>query len=186
MEDKDIIALFFERSERAIEQTASKYEAYCNTIAFNILADAEDAEECVQDSYLRLWNTIPPQRPNCLRSFLGKITRNLALDRWDREKALKRGGGELPLALDELAECVAGAEQPEAAFDRASLTAAINAFLAELTPAARQVFVRRYWYLDSVRAIAEKTGGTEGSVKTSLSRSRAALRERLEKEGFSI
>ncbi len=186
MEDKEIIELYYGRSEAAIEQTATKYGAYCHAIAYNILADEQDSEECVQDSYLKLWNAIPPKRPNCLRSFLGRITRNLALDRWDREKAQKRGGGALPLALDELGECVAGGSGPEAALDRGALTEAINAFLGELSSGARQVFVRRYWYLDSVREIARKTGGTEGSVKTSLSRSRAALRNKLEKEGFII
>ncbi len=186
MEDKSIIGLFFERSETAIEETASKYGAYCQTIAFNILADRQDAEECVSDSYLKLWNAIPPQKPACLKSFLGKITRNLALDRWDRQKAQKRGGGELPLALDELSECLAGGSGPEASLDRAALSRAINEFLGELTPGARQIFVRRYWYLEAVRDIAEKTGGSEGSVKTSLSRSRSALKDKLEKEGFSI
>ncbi len=186
MEDKTIIELFFERSETAIEQAASKYGAYCHTIAYNILADQQDAEECVSDSYLKLWNVIPPQRPTCLRSFLGKITRNLALDRWDKGRAQKRGGGELPLALDELAECVSGGASPEVSLDRIALTRAINEFLGELAPNARQIFVRRYWYLEAVRDIAEKTGGSEGSVKTSLSRSRAMLKEKLEKEGFSI
>ena len=186
MEDRKIVDLFFERSEKAIAETAIKYGAYCNAIAFNILASSEDAEECVSDSYMKLWSAIPPQRPDSLKSFLGRITRNLALDRWDRLSAEKRGGGELPLALEELSECIAAERGVEQELDRAGLARVINGFLGELSPGPRQVFVRRYWYLESIKDIAENTGSSESSVKTSLHRSRTALKEKLEKEGFSI
>jgi len=182
MEDKDIIGLFNSRSETAIEATQSKYGAYCNTIAYNILSDPQDAEECVSDAMLRTWNAIPPAQPSCLRSFIGRITRNLALDRYDSRSAEKRGGGQLALALEELAESLPAPE------DRApsEITAVLNVFLAGLPRDERVIFVRRYWYLDPVRDIAQKLGFSESKVKTSLFRARGQLRQLLTKEGIEI
>ena len=182
MEDKDIIELYNARSESAITATQCKYGAYCNTIAYNILGDAQDAEECVQDGMLRLWNAIPPAKPENLRSFAGRVTRNLALDRFESNNAQKRGGGQLAVALDELAECVPA---PEAAAE-GELSALLNCFLAGLGREERVMFVRRYWYLDSVKEIAKILGCGESKVKTSLFRARRQLRELLSKEGIKI
>ena len=182
MEDKEIIKLFTERSENAVEATQRKYGAYCNTIAFNILGDAQDAEECVSDSLFKTWNAIPPAKPASLRSFVGRITRNTALDRYESRSAEKRGGGQLALALDELTESIPA---PEAQAP-GEITAILNAFLAGLGRDERIIFVRRYWYLDSVRDIAEKLGFGESKVKTSLFRSREQLKKMLSKEGITV
>jgi len=182
MEDKEIIELYNSRSESAIEASQTKYGAYCNTIAYNILGDARDAEECVSDSLLRTWNAIPPAKPASLKSFIGRITRNLALDRFDSRNAEKRGGGQLALALDELSECVPapGTEVGD------GIGEILDGFLGNLSRDDRVIFVRRYWFLDPVRDIAEKLGFGESKVKTSLFRSRKQLRELLTKEGIKI
>ena len=182
MEDKEIIGLFNSRSESAIEATQRKYGAYCNTIAFNILSDAQDAEECVSDALLRVWNAIPPAVPACLRSFIGRITRNLALDRYDSRSAEKRGGGQMALALEELAESLPAPEDQAAG----EISAILNVFLEDLSRDERVIFVRRYWYLDPVKDIAQKLGFGESKVKTSLFRARKQLRALLTKEGIKI
>ena len=132
MDDKDIINLFFERNEMAIEATSNKYGGYCTYIAKNILKSEEDAKECVNDTYLNTWNAIPPTRPSIFSAFLGKITRNLAFNRYRRSHAEKRGGGEIALVLDELAECVSGSENVEQDIERQELIDAINSFLKTL------------------------------------------------------
>lgn len=184
MEDKAIIDLYWTRSENAISQTAVKYGAYCYTIAYNILSSREDSEESVNDTYLAAWNTMPPRRPNVLSAFLGKITRYISLDRWKRRSAAKRGGGEVPLALEELENCIPGGEDPEKTLARKELLRSIDSFLEELPAAERKVFVCRYWYLDSVSDIAERFGFSESKVKTMLFRTREKLRVKLGKEGF--
>ena len=180
MEDKEIIKLFTERSENAVEATQRKYGAYCNTIAFNILGDAQDAEECVSDSLFKTWNAIPPAKPASLRSFVGRITRNIALDRYESRSAEKRGGGQLALALDELTESIPA---PEAQAP-GEITAILNAFLAGLGRDERIIFVRRYWYGDSLARIAELYSMNEKTVATYLFRTREKLRVYLRKEGF--
>lgn len=186
MEDMQIINLYWIRSQDAIPATSEKYGGYCMTIARNILDNSQDAEECVNDTWLRAWNSMPPQRPNVLSAFLGKITRNLSFNRYKRDTAEKRGGGELPLVLDELGECVSGTESVEGEWDRRELLGAINDFLAQLPPEKRAVFVCRYWYADSVGEIARRFGLKEGSVSMTLTRLRRKLSEHLTERGFAL
>ena len=150
MNDTEIINLYWTRSERAITETGEKYGVYCSVIARNILGDAQDAEEAVSDTWLAAWNSIPPKRPAILRSYLGKITRNLSLKKWRERSAIKRGGGEISLALDELADCIPDGSDTEYEVEEKLLTQTINRFLSGLKPDERRVFVCRYWYLDSV------------------------------------
>ena len=186
MEDAQIVQLFFERSEEALIQTQNKYEGYCRSIAGNVLADEQDALECFNDCLLRAWNSIPPARPDSLRAYLGKITRNLAIDRLQSRNAAKRGGGEALLVLDELAECVSGGTSPEDEIIAKETSAAVNRFLEGLDPLKRKIFVRRYWYMDKTADIAERYGLREAGVRTTLFRLRAELKEHLSKEGIEI
>ena len=182
MEDSQIIALYFRRSEQAIVETDQKYGPYCFQIASRILSSPEDGEECVSDTYLTAWKSIPPNRPSRLAPFLGKITRHIALDRWRKRSAQKRGGGEVQLALEELEDCIPGKDTPEDAFRQKEFREGLNRFLASLPEQERMIFVSRYWYLRSIREISEKTGVSEGNVKTRLSRTRSKLRTFLQKE----
>ncbi len=186
MQDTEIIELYWARSERAIPATSERYGSYCSAIAWNILHSREDAEECVNDTWLNAWNAMPPHRPSILSAFLGRLTRNLALDRCQRNTAEKRGGGEVPAILDELSECVSGSEDVEGSVERQEVLAAINAFLRQLPERNRQLFLCRYWYSDSVANIAERFGMKENAVSKSLGRTRAALREHLQKGGFEL
>lgn len=186
MEDSQIIELFWKRSQSAIEETARKYGRYCHTIAFNILHSHEDSEECVNDAYLNAWKAMPPQRPNRLSTFLGKITRNLALKRWEGCKAEKRGAGQTALALDELSECIPASESVERRVDDLALAEILNGFLVSLPQERRRIFMRRYWYLDSIKEIAASYGLSESKVKMSLLRSREALKHILAKEGIDL
>lgn len=185
MEDSEIIALFFDRNPSAIEETSKKYGAYCKAVAVNILGNNEDAEECVNDTYLNTWNAIPPHKPAALAAFLGKITRNLSFNRYKQQKALKRGGGQIALVLDELSDCVSGGEV-EQEIDRLELVEAINAFLDALPEEKRSVFLCRYWYSDAISDIAERCGMNEGKVSMSLSRMRKKLRLHLLERGFEL
>ena len=184
MEDREIIALYWQRLEQAIEETAKKYGAYCCTIAMGILQSREDAEECLSDTWLGAWNTIPPQRPASLRLFLARITRNAALDRYAYRTAQKRGDG-LAAALEELGECVSGSTL-EADFDLQLLGDAISAYLRSAKPLQRQVFLRRYWYGDTLEEIGRRFALGQGAVKSMLHRTRRGLREYLIQEGFSL
>lgn len=186
MQDSEIITLFFNREQRAIEQTGIKYGRYCHTIAWNILYSHEDAEECVNDTYLDTWNEIPPARPFSLKAFVGRITRNNAINRLEYNTALKRGAGESTACLDELAECVSGRDELTQQEDYRHLVECINRFLATLSPRQRVIFVKRYWYGSAVREICEECGVSESNVKVMLSRMRKKLREYLEKEGVRI
>lgn len=183
MEDSKIIELFFDRDENALLQTSAKYGAYCSSIAFNVLGNPEDAGECMNDTLLRAWNSIPPQRPQSLRAYLGRIARNLALDRYDRLTAEKRGGGQYELALDELSECIAETERP---YEDSQLSALIDAFLEKQDAEKRKMFVKRYFYLDPVKKIAKDLSVSESKVKTTLLRLRNSLKEELQKEGINI
>ena len=185
VEDREIISLFWHRQESAILETAKKYGRYCHTIAKNILHKDEDAEECVNDAFLRAWETIPPQKPERLSAFLGKITRNIALNRWDYLTAEKRNGKTVPLILDELAECVPG-ENMEKVAESLDFSTALNRFLASLSKEKRIIFMRRYWYLCSVEEIAKDFHKSESSVKMTLLRLRTAFRTFLEKEGVDL
>lgn len=186
MEDGEIVALYWERSEAAISETLEKYGRYCNQIAYNILRNAQDAEECVSETCLRAWNAMPPQRPCRLSSFLGKITRNLSLNRYERYAAQKRGSGQGELVLSELEECIPSGATVEEASEEMALTQALNSFLAALPKLNRTVFVRRYWYLCSIQEIAAQYGMKESKVTSMLFRARNRLRLHLEKEGIVL
>ncbi len=186
MEDIRIIELYSARSERAIAETATKYGAYLNKIAFNILHDNMDAEECVSDTYMNVWEAIPPAFPKVFKSFIGKITRNLALDRYEKNTAQKRGGGRVPECLEELAECVGGSSEGAGFTEELEISEILNDFLEGLKPDTRKIFVRRYWYMDSIKEIAEGYSLGESNVKTTLFRVREQLREYLEKEGIAL
>ena len=184
MDDKSIIDLYLDRSEQAISETSVKYGKYCFSIAFNILSDKEDSEESVNDTYLAAWNNIPPRVPSILSTFLGKITRNISLNRWKSRRAYKRRGGEVPLALDELEECISTGERVEETFEKKELLRSMNRFLDALPDTERNLFVCRYWYLDPIHDIAQRFGFTESKVTSMLHRIRGKLRKHLEKEGF--
>lgn len=184
MEDQKIIDLYWQRSEQAIMETDRKYGGYCFSVAYNILSNREDAEESVSDTYLAAWRAMPPKRPGILSSFLGKITRHLSIDRWRRRSAQKRGGGEVPLVLEELEHCVSGQESVEAALQRKELTIAINRFLDSLPRTERNMFLCRYWYADPVQDIADTFGFSAAKVNSMLYRTRQKLRRALAKEGY--
>jgi RNA polymerase sigma-70 factor (ECF subfamily) len=184
VDDKSIVDLYFSRDQEAITQTDKKYGHYCYRIAYNILTNREDAEESVSDTYVAAWRAIPPRRPSVLSTFLGKITRHIAIDRWRERNASKRGGGEVPLALEELQDCVAGMQNVEMDYERKEIIKAYVKFLDALPVTERRVFLCRYWYVDSVEAIADKFGFSQSKVKTMLHRTRAKLRKQLAEEGY--
>ena len=184
MDDKSIVDLYFSRNQDAITQTDKKYGRYCYSIAYNILNNKEDAEESVSDTYMTAWRAIPPRRPSVLSTFLGKITRHIAIDRWRERSASKRGGGEVTLALEELEECIAGHQNLEMEFERKELLRAYVKFLDTLPVTERRVFLCRYWYVDSIDSISEKFGFSQSKVKTMLYRTRKKLRKALREEGF--
>ncbi len=186
MEDEQIIKLYLSRSESAITETSSKYGTFFRRISLNILRSDPDADECVNDAYLKTWNSIPPHQPERLPAFIARIVRNLSLNRWKQLHAQKRGSGELPLALSELEECVPDRSTVESEYDRSVLSKALNRFLAGLPEEKRRVFMLRYWYLVPLKAIAEQTGKTESAVKSMLFRTRSELRSFLEKEDIQI
>lgn len=185
MDDRDIINLYWARAHQAITETASKYGSYCRSIAQNILGSQEDAEECVNDTYLHAWNSIPPNRPDVLSAYLGKLTRNLSFDRFRTNHADKRGGGEICLVLDELAECVSGEETVEDEVTRQELIQTINEFLVLLPKDKRNIFLSRYWYVLPVSEIARKHGMTVGNVSVILSRIRTKLKAYLIERGYT-
>ena len=184
MLDEQIVALYWSRSEQAIVETGEKYGGYLNRIAYGVLRDTPDAQECVNDTYHSAWNAMPPNRPNRLSAFLGKITRRLSIDRLRRQSAEKRGGGELPLVLDELSGCVSGVDTAEDEVLRQELSSLLDAFLSSLSDTERRVFLRRYWYLDSIAEIAGRFGFTQSKTASMLHRTRGKLREALRKEGY--
>ena len=186
MEDSRIIDLYWNRDESAIPATSEKYGAYCTSIARNILKNEEDTEECVNDTYLNAWNSIPPQKPSLLSAFLGRITRNLSFNRYKLLHTQKRGGGEVPLVFSELGDCVSGRESVEQELDRKELLAEISTFLVGLSKEKRQMFVRRYWYAESVRDIAKRFDVSEGSATMTLKRVRKQLKETLVAKGYVI
>lgn len=184
MEDHRIVDLFWQRNESAISETAAKYGAYLYSISYRILSNAEDAEECVNDTYNDAWRSMPPHRPSILSTFLGKITRRISIDLWRKYCADKRGGGEIALTLDELEYCVSGSRNVEVELERKELIQKCNTFLMMLPKTQRQVFLCRYWYMDSVSEIAKQFGYSESKIKSMLYRTRKKLREMFEKEGY--
>ena len=183
MEDKEIVDLYWQRSDLAISETNQKYGRYCYTIAYNICGVNEDAEECVSDTWLRAWNLMPDQRPTVLSTFLGRITRNYAINLIKSKNRIKRGGGEAVFVLDELEECIPSEGGMELPLEMRDI---LNRFLEGQTETARKVFLRRYWFGDSVKEIAQMYGLGESRVKMTLLRSRTTLRQYLEAEGVSI
>ena len=186
MEDQKIIELFFDRSENAILETEIKYGNYISKIAYNILFDSEDCKECVNDTYMKAWNNIPPQKPKVLSSFLAKITRSLAIDIFRKKNAEKRKNSEFALSLSELDECIPDKFSPENIFEQKELSESINCFLSSLSKENRDIFVCRYFYSDSIKDISSFFGTSESKIKSSLFRSRKMLKEHLEKEGFYL
>jgi RNA polymerase sigma-70 factor (ECF subfamily) len=186
MDDAKIVQLYWDRDEQAIPATADKYGSYCTAIAKNMLGSREDAEECVNDTYLNAWNAMPPHRPNILSTFLGKITRNLCINRYKHNTAGKRGNGETAVVLEELLELVSDTDSVEQEIDRQELVKAIDTFLGTLPADKRSIFVRRYWYFDSISTIASRFGMTENHVSVNLNRTRQKLHNYLSERGFEL
>lgn len=182
MEDSGIIELFFARSEQAITALAEKYGKFCFKIAMNILSDKEDSEECVNDTYFRVWNAVPPDRPDALGGYVGRITRNLAVSLYRTKHRQKRGGGTAELVLEELEEVIGGSGRTDKEAEERELTAAVNAFLAGREKNARVIFLMRYFALYPIDEIAQRTGQTTGKIKYSLKKTRRDLKKFLERE----
>ena len=185
LEDSKIISLFFERSEQAIRELDSKYGPAVKKLAANILNDRLDAEECVSDTYLRVWSSIPPHAPNPLAAYVCAIARNLAINRYRARHAEKRDGS-YDLVLEEMQECLPSGVDVETEYEAKELSDAINRFLSTLEREDRILFVRRYWYLESIHDLAERYNVSESKVKSNLFRTRKALRQHLLEEGVSI
>ncbi len=186
MDDSKIIELYFERSESAIAQTQQKYGVYFRTIADNILKNAEDTEECLNEAMLRIWNSIPPQKPVRFKLFGAKIIRNLAFDRYKQRTSEKRGGGEIAAVLDELAECVADTADVESELQNRALRRCLSEFVAALPSRERNLFVQRYFYAKNMGEIAQQLDLTKNHCSVLLARIRGKLRQHLEQEGFTI
>lgn len=188
MNDQDIVALYWSRSERAIAESEQKYGQYCYTVAYNILHSREDAEECVNDTWLRAWESIPPQRPERLSTYLGKLCRNLSLNRYKQLHTEKRGMGQVTAALEELEQCVPSpsADVGQQVADELALTAAIERFLTAQPPRRRNIFIRRYFAMTPIREIAAHYGMRESRVTSLLFRMREQLKQELEKEGILL
>ena len=183
MEDAKILQLYWDRNEAAITETADKYGTYCNSVAANILSSPEDREECVNDTWFRTWNAIPPQKPNCLRMFLAKITRNLAFDRYKAQSAQKRNR-EMEMVLDELADCLTTGITAEDHAVGKELEKAINTFLKALPEREGNLFIRRYFFVETPADIGKRYGISAGNVVVILTRTRQKLRVYLQKEGY--
>lgn len=186
MDDQNLIELYWQRSETAIAETATKYGNYCYRIAFNVLANNEDSEECVSDTYFKVWESIPPTKPNRFSAFIGKITRHLAINRFEYLTAAKRGGSQVILALEELSDCIPDHNTPAKIVDDKELAFAINKFLHTLPVESRVIFLQRYWGLMPIKDIAEIHEITESKTKMSLMRTRKKFKEFLGKEGIAI
>lgn len=186
LDDSEIIGMLFDRDESALMELSRKYGSYCVSIANNILRNREDSEECVNDTYMKTWESIPPEKPRILAAFLAKITRNLAIDRYRRDHSKKRGGDDMELIFEELEECVSDGSSVEATAERREILATVNRFLGKLSAKNRIMFVSRYCYCESVHDIAARFGIKENNVSVSLNRTRAQLREYMRKEGYEL
>ena len=184
MNDEKIICLYFDRNEEAIRASMDAYSGYCRKIAFNILKNEEDVEEAVSETWMRAWNSIPPQRPMYLRLFLGRITRNLALSMLRAKLSESRGGGEVTLVLEELSECIGEDSNLEQTLQFQELSKCVSEFLKSQPKNNRIIFLRRYFYLESSKEIGQRMGMNCGNVRMILSRTRKALAEYLKKEGY--
>lgn len=186
MEDARIVSLYWQRDEAAIQETERKYDRYLTKIAYNILSDLEDSRESVNDTYLAAWNSMPPHRPGMLSTYLAKITRRISIDRFRYRTRDKRKASEYEISLSELGDCVSGGNTTEEAVNVKLLAEAIGAFLRLQSEETRNVFIGRYYFLDSVKDVAAYCGITESKCKTLLHRTRLALKEYLVKEGFAV
>lgn len=186
MEDEAILELYFARDEAAIVETNRKYGGYCFSVANAVLDCREDAEETVSDTWLQTWDAIPPQRPKFLRLFLAKITRNLAFTRWRKKNALRRGGGETELALEELAGCIPGGERVDDRLNARELASTIRRFLNTLPEREQDIFLRRYFFLEESTVIAARYGMKRANVLRILSRTRTRLKDYLTREGYDL
>lgn len=185
LEDSEIIELFFERTEQAIVEVSAKYGTVCGRIARNILKNGLDAEECVNDTYLAAWNTIPPQKPEPLRTYIFRIVRNIAVAKYHANTCKKRNSY-YDAALEELENCLAASDTVEQEISAKELSQQINCFLAALDEKSQAMFVRRYWYSDSISEIAKRFNMSKNNVSVCLSRIREKLKTHLKKEGFEL
>ena len=186
MDDNKIIELYQARDELAIKNTSDKYGKYCYAIAFNILSDDGECEECLDDTWLCTWNSIPPVVPQCLRSFVAKITRNLSRDRFRKKNRQKRVPDSMTMALEELDSFLEGTVSAEDDTVRRELAGVIDMFLRSLPERECNIFLRRYYFVDSISEIAKRYSIKESNVYAILSRTRAKLREQLQKEGYTV
>ena len=186
MKDQEIVGLYWDRNEDAIQQTQMKYEAYLSKVAYNILADFEDSKECVNDTYLAAWNSMPTNRPNNLATYLGKITRQISIDVFRKKHREKRYASEYAVSLDELGDSFTDGVTPEQELDAKLLDEAINRFVSALPEMTQRAFVGRYYFFDSLKDIASYCGMKEGKVKILLFRTRQKLKDYLKKEGFEV
>lgn len=186
MNDREIVALFLERDESALKAVSEKYKSYCAKIAANILGSYDEAEDCVNDALMRAWESIPPHKPAMLSTFLGKLTRNIAINMRRQSQAQKRGSGEAELVFEELSELIPSGGSVEREFDLKELTRAVNDFLYTLPEQPRSIFICRYWYCDSIRDIAAEFGVSKNKVYVTLTRTRKKLCEYLRKEGYEL
>lgn len=183
MTDAQIVEMYWDRNEQAISVTSEKYGTYCYSVAYGILHNEEDSKESVNDTYMSAWNSMPPHKPSILKTFLGKITRRLSIDKWRRKNAEKRGG-KIAEVLNELSECISPNGDPIAEIEKEMLDKTINTFVRELKDTEQRVFLCRYWYAKSVKEIAKHFGFSESKVKVMLMRTRNKLKARLETEGL--
>ena len=186
MEDNDIIELYFARSENDVTETDKKYGGYCRTLTYNILYSREDSEECVNDTYMKLWNSIPPQRPVKFCVYIASVARRLALNMRRKMNTMKRGGGMSEAVFEEIAECVASPASVEKSADEDELVRLLNTFLAGLDSEKQKMFMKRYYHFYSISDIADEMHCSEEKVRTTLHRVREKLRKHLEKEGIEL
>ncbi len=186
MNDEQIVNLYWQRDESAITATQEKYSAYLMKIARNILNDTEDSEESVNDTYLAAWNSMPPQKPSVLSTYLGKLTRRISINMFRRRNAAKRQGSEFALSISEVEEIMTDHTNPEKEFEAKHLGVLLNTFLRSLKPDERNTFIGRYYYMDPLKEVAAYCGMSEGKAKTMLFRTRVKLKEYLREEGFMI
>lgn len=186
MQDASIVELYWNRDESAIEQTDKKYGHYLTKIAYNILSDYDDSLESVNDTYFKAWNSMPPNKPNVLSTYLGRITRQISIDIFRKRNRKKRQAAMYAVSLSELNECISSDHTPETTLELKLLAESINLFLRTLTPEARNTFVGRYYFMDSILEISHYYGMSESKVKTMLHRTRISLKKHLEKEGFLV
>ena len=186
MKDAEIVDLYWERNEVAIQQTQQKYGTYLSKVAYNILSDFEDSKECVNDTYLKAWNSMPTHRPSVLSTYLGKIARQISIDMFRKKNSVKRYASEYAVSLDELGDSFSDGSTPEQAFDVKLLDEAINRFLRTLSDDARNTFIGRYYFFDSLKEVAAYCGMSQTKAKSMLYRTRQSLKAYLVKEGFDL